>query len=195
MSKQYDRDYFDKWYRGRDRVHARGEVRRKVALAVSVAEYFLRRPLESVLDVGCGEGAWFTHLRQMRRGTTYRGMDSSDYAVKRFGSRRNIRKGSFGDLPRVRGEFDLVVCSDVLHYVPDAEIRAGLPELARLTGGMAYVEILTREDEIIGDLHGLIRRPAAWYRHLLEAQEFVQVGPYCWLSPSLNEEPAEMEIT
>ena len=55
-TKRYDRAYFDHWYRGRNRVSSRDEVRRKVALAVAACEYFIRHPLRSVLDVGCGEG-------------------------------------------------------------------------------------------------------------------------------------------
>ena len=57
--KRYDRAYFDKWYRSRGRITTGAEVRRKVTLAVSEAEYFLRRSLHSVLDVACGEAAWF----------------------------------------------------------------------------------------------------------------------------------------
>ncbi len=29
-----------------------------LALAVAVAEYHLERPIRTVLDIGCGEGAW-----------------------------------------------------------------------------------------------------------------------------------------
>lgn len=196
MSKTYDRRYFDKWYRSGDRVHERGEVRRKVALAISIAEYFLRRRIETVLDIGCGEGAWYRHLRSFRPHAQYAGMDSSTYAVAEFGAERNIRLGRFGDLPSMDfgAPFDLVVCSDVLHYVPDAEIRRGIPALARLTGGIAFVEVLTSEDEIVGDLEGLIRRPADWYRGLLSRSKLVQAGPYCWLSPHFNDEAAELEL-
>lgn len=195
MTKSYDRDYFDKWYRSADRVHDRGEVRRKAALAIATAEYFLRRRIETVLDVGCGEGAWFRHLRSIRPRVHYAGIDSSEYVVSEFGADRHIRLGRFGDLPSMNfgAPFDLVVCSDVLHYVPDAEIRRGLPTLARLTGGLAFLEVLTAEDEIVGDLEGLIRRPAAWYRSLLSKARFAPVGPYCWLSPDMKDEVAELE--
>jgi SAM-dependent methyltransferase len=195
-TKRYDRAYFDRWYRGQTRVHAEGEVRRKVALAIAVSEYFLRRPLRSVLDVGCGEGAWLTHLRTLRPRLSYTGVDPSDYVVKRYGLERNIRRAGFGELASlgITRRFDLVICSDVLHYVPDSELRAGLPELARLVGGMAYLEILTGEDEIVGDLDGLLRRPAALYRRLFKAQGLVQAAPFCWLSATLHEEAAELEV-
>lgn len=195
MTKRYDRAYFDKWYRSRlHRVHDKGEVRRKVHLAVTAAEYFLRRPVESVLDVGCGEGAWLPYLRALRRNVAYTGIDSSDYAIERFGRERNIGKGTFAGLRERRGEYDLVVCSDVLHYLAEPEVRRGLPHLARLTGGLAFIEVLTSEDEIIGDVEGLIRRPAGWYRRVFERAGFVQAGPYCWLPEKMRGDAAELEI-
>ncbi len=170
-------------------------MRRKVTLAVATAEYFLRRPIENVLDVGCGEGAWYPHLRAMRHRAQYTGIDSSDYVVKRFGASRNILEGTFDDLRRVRGTFDLVVCSDVLHYVGERELRRGLRHLERLTAGVAFIEVLTKEDEIIGDVEGLIRRPAAWYRKRFAQAGFIQAGPYCWLPRATRESAAELELS
>jgi 2-polyprenyl-3-methyl-5-hydroxy-6-metoxy-1,4-benzoquinol methylase len=175
-------------------VHQRGEVRRKVALAVASAEYFLRRPIESVLDVGCGEGAWYSHLRVLRRHAKYTGIDASDYVVEQFGEERNIRKGTFDDLRGLKGSFDLVVCSDVLHYVNDRELRRGLPHLERLSAGIAYIEVLTAEDEIIGDVEGLIRRPAEWYRTQFANAGFAQSGPYVWLPRVTQDLSAELEV-
>ncbi len=168
-------------------------MRRKVALAVATAEYFLRRPIESVLDVGCGEGAWYPHLRAMRRQARYKGIDSSDYVVERFGTSRNILEGTFDDLRRVRAAFDLVVCADVLHYIGERELRRGLPHLERLTEGIAFIEVLTAEDDIVGDIEGLIRRPEAWYRKRFAHAGFMQAGPYCWLPRAMQKGAAELE--
>jgi len=164
-----------------------------VTLAVAEAEYFLRRPLHSVLDVACGEGAWYPHLKALRPRASYRGIDPSQYAVKTFGKTRHIKQGSFRDVARIDGLFDLVICADALHYIQDDEILAGLPDLVRLAGGIVFLEVLTREDEIIGDLEGFIRRPAKWYRTQFARAGLTQVGPYTWLSPLLREEAAELE--
>jgi SAM-dependent methyltransferase len=197
VPKTYDRAYFDRWYRGHNRVNSSAEVRRKVAMAVSIAEYFLRRPIRSVLDVGCGEGAWFPHLRALRPRLRYDGVDPSDYAVERFGAERHIRKGAFGELASVglRGTYDLVICADVLHYVPDAEIVRGLGELTDFADGLVYLEVLTKEDDIVGDLDGFLRRPGAWYRKTFRNAGLVSVGPYAWASPRIVETLAEMERT
>ncbi|MEO8034433.1 MAG: class I SAM-dependent methyltransferase [Acidobacteriota bacterium] len=196
MTKTYDRAYFDKWYR-RQRVHAAGDVRRKVALAVSLTEYFLRRPLRSVLDIGCGEGAWFPHLRDLRPRVSYLGLDPSPYVVRRFGRARNIRQASFGELAALRllRTFDLVVCSDVLHYVPDDEIVTGLREIARMLGGVAFLEVLTADDDIVGDLEGLLSRRATWYHKVFGDVGLAPIGPYSWLAPGLRTDAAALELT
>lgn len=184
MPKRYDRAYFDRWYRGGDAISTRTGVRRKVTLALSIAEYFLRRPVRSVLDVGCGEAAWLPHLRALRPKLAYQGVDTSSYVVRRFGRTRNIIQGSFGELAALglRERFDLVVCSDVLHYVPDEHIAPGIAELARLCRGLAFVEAFTTDEDIMGDLDGLIQRPPSFYRSALRHAGLTQVGPYAWLA-------------
>lgn len=193
--KRYDRAYFDHWYRGRNRVSTNEDVRRKVSLAVSICEYFIRRRLRSVLDVACGEGAWQPHIKSLRPTAKYLGFDSSDYAVERFGESRNVRKASFAELRslRLRGPFDLVVCADALHYINDDDIHAGLPELVRVAGGVVFLEVLTADDDIIGDLTGMIRRPAAWYRRTFAKAGLTPAGPYTWLAPSMREDAAALE--
>jgi SAM-dependent methyltransferase len=193
VTKRYDRNYFDKWYRGRDRVNTAAEVRRKVTLAVAETEYFLRRTLRSVLDVACGEGAWFPHVKALRPRASYRGLDPSDYAVAAFGRERHIEKGSLRDVARLEGTFDLVVCADALHYIDDDEIADALPHVASVAGGVLWLEVLTREDSIVGDMEGLIRRPAAWYRQSFAAAGLTQVGSYMWLAPPLRDDPAALE--
>jgi SAM-dependent methyltransferase len=197
MTKQYDQEYFEKWYRSpADRVHTHDEVRRKITLAVATAEYYLQRKLATVLDIGCGEGAWLTHLRPLRPRVQYTGIDSSDYAIEKYGKSRNIQSGTFGALGRLalREAFDLVVCSDVLHYLTESEIRKGLRSMVKLTGGVAYIEVLTSEDVVVGDLEGLTQRPARWYRKLFTEAGLTPVGPYLWLSRRLSEVVGELEL-
>jgi SAM-dependent methyltransferase len=195
VPKHYDRAYFDKWYRD-EQINSPAEVRRKVMLAVATTEYFLQRNIRSVLDIGCGEGAWLPHLRAMRPRVRYLGLDSSAYVVRKFGRARNIRRATFGELPSLQlpSSFDLVVCSDVLHYVPDAEIKAGIREIVRLCEGAAYLEALTKEDDIIGDLEGLIARPASWYRKIFRSAGLEHVAPYTWLGAPLQPIASAFEV-
>src|SRR5690606_1465334 len=82
MDKHYDREYFDHWYR-RGGIGGAQRLARKVALAVATAEYHLERPVRSVLDIGCGEGAWRTPLLKLRPKARYLGFDASEYAIAR----------------------------------------------------------------------------------------------------------------
>ena len=198
--KTYDRAYFDRWYREVDGSKAsRARLERIVALAVASAEAFLGRRLRTVLDVGCGEGHWRAPLLALRPGLQYLGLDASDYAVQRFGRTRNLHHARFGDLARLRpcAPVDLLVCADVLHYVPDAELKAGLPGLAELCAGMAYLETYTAEDiagdDVQGDLEAFVPRPAKAYRRALETVGFTFLGQHCWLSPELSGDATALE--
>src|SRR6476469_5406915 len=99
MTKHYDRAYFERWYRDptlkREAIGGTARLARKVAMAVATAEYWLERPLRSVLDVGCGEGAWQPVLKKLRPKATYIGFDASDYAIERYGRRRNLHRAAF----------------------------------------------------------------------------------------------------
>ena len=185
MSKAYDREYFDRWYR-REGIGGAARLARKVALAVAMAEYYLERPIRSVLDIGCGEGAWLAPLLKLRPKIDYLGFDSSEYAIRRYGQSRNLHYARFGDFEYLRPcpPADLLVCSDVLHYVPTRELNRGLPGLADLCGGVAFIEVFAREDETEGDDHDFQPRPAAFYRRRLRAVGLQPLGSHCWLSPA-----------
>jgi len=195
MHKQYDQAYFDRWYR-EGGIGDRARLARKVALAVATAEYHLERPIRTVLDVGAGEAAWRAPLLKLRPGLRYLGFDSSEYAVRRFGRRRQLHLARFGDFEHLRpcAPVDLLVCSDVLHYLSTKELDRGLPGLAELCGGVAFLETFTREDRAVGDEHDFQQRPAAFYRKRFDAVGFTQAGSHLWLSPALRARATALEI-
>jgi SAM-dependent methyltransferase len=192
--KRYDRDYFDQWYRRRG-IGGAQRLARKVALAVAAAEYHLERPIRSVLDIGCGEGVWRAPLRKLRPDVRYLGFDSSEYAIARYGRARNLHFARFGDFALLRPcpPVDLLVCSDVLHYLPTRELGRGLPGLAELCGGVAFLETFTREDRAEGDEDEFQSRPARFYRQRFEAAGFAALGSHCWLSPALRDSATALE--
>lgn len=194
-AKQYDAAYFRRWYRG---AHAssRADLARKVALAVAMAEFYLQRPIRSVLDVGCGEAAWRAPLLKLRPKLRYQGVDSSEYAVARYGRSRNIALARFGQMAQVRfGEpVDLLVCSDVMHYVPTAELRRGLSGFSELCDGVAFLELYAKGDDIRGDHAGFLARPAASYRRWFREAGFVACGSHAYLSPNLHANAVALEI-
>ena len=57
------------------------------------------------------------------------------------------------------------------------------------------VQTISPEDDISGDLQGLIRRPAAWYRRLFMNAGLRAAGAYTWVTPELQEIAAELELS
>ena len=192
---RYDRRYFDRWYRNPDtRVRDTAELRRTAALAVAVTEQLLARPIRSVLDIGCGEGRWAAALRRMRPRVQYLGLDPSGYAVQRFGTRRNLRRGGLESLAELGGQqFDLIVCADVLHYVPDRQVAAGVTAIAERALGAAYLEVYTSRDRLSGDVAGLRRRSPQWYRRAFRGAGLIPLGLHCYAAPAVAEALGALE--
>ncbi|MFT4197308.1 MAG: class I SAM-dependent methyltransferase [Pseudoxanthomonas sp.] len=195
MPKHYDHAYFQHWYRGRRDIGGAARLARKVALAVACAEYWLERPIRTVLDVGAGEAAWRAPLLKLRPRLRYLAFDASPWAVRRYGRHRDLHLAAFADFARLRPcpPADLLVCADVLHYLADAEFERGLPGLAELCGGVAFLETFTAADEIEGDLDGFVARTPAWYRRRLAGAGFVPAGSHCWIGPALAGHAAALE--
>jgi SAM-dependent methyltransferase len=195
--KSYDEAYFAKWYHDpRTRVHSPESVRRKVRMVVGVTEYFLGRKLRSVLDVGAGEGAWRREIRRLRPAAHYVGVDPSEWVVARHGRRRNIRLGTFEELHTLhlgRGH-DLIVCADMLQYVPDAALARGISHLASILGGVAYLEAYTTGDDMEGDLEGWHPRGKSRYRRVFAGAGLIACGLHCYLTPRTAERAVELEL-
>jgi SAM-dependent methyltransferase len=184
MTKAYDHRYYRRWYHDPStRVGTAETARRKARLALAAAEFMLDARVSSVLDIGCGAGLWYAALRRLRPELRYVGIDSSPYVVERFSATRDVRLGSFGDLDQItsRKPFDLVVCADVIQYIPDRELRQGLAQIRRLTGGVAYLETFTVEDRMEGDRDGWIDRSERVMRRFFHDAGLTHCGFYCWI--------------
>lgn len=182
--KKYDQAYYRRWYHDSDtRIASREGVARKVRLAVAAAEFMLARPIESVLDIGCGEAPWRSPLKKIRPDATYIGVEASEFIVGRYGASRDIRHGTFGrlDALKLEGPFDLIVCADVLQYIPDDELRRGLRAIRRLVGGVAYIETFAAEDEMEGDREDWINRPKKVISRFFREAGLTHCGFYCWI--------------
>ena len=194
--KRYDREYFDRFYRRpRTRVHSPDAVLRKVRLAVGAAEFMLGREIRSVLDIGAGEGAWQPILSRMRPGLRYVGVEPSEYAVERYGRRRNLRVGRFDGLDdaRVGRGFDLIVCADVMNYLTTRELNSGLAQIAARLRGLAYLEVYTSHDELVGDLKNIDLRAPSYYLRALHGAGLVRCGMHCYVGETLAGKLVAME--
>lgn len=196
VPKTYDASYYDRWYHDpRSRVTNRVLVRRKAALAVAAAEHLLEHPVRNVLDVGCGEAPWRGALLALRPRLRYTGVDPSAWAAKRWGRSRGVLHGGLTDLASLplRGPFDLVVCSDVLHYVTDADLREGVAAMTAMARGLLWLEAFTSEDDFQGDVEGFRPRPARWYRAAFRRAGLVPLGLWLHASPAVAHRVAALE--
>lgn len=196
MEKTYDQAYFDKWYRDPEHaVASPAEVRRKVAMAVAMAEYYLGRRIRNVLDIGCGEGHWRAPLVKLRPHVAWRGLDASPYVVARYGRTRNIGRARFDDLAHLRFEqpFDLVICANLLHYLGAAELRRGLSGLDELLRGLAFIEVFTTRDATEGDDEEYVARTPAWYLRRFQAAGLVAVGSHAYVGSALRDQLLALE--
>lgn len=185
---RYDAAYFDRWYRDpAHRVSTPESAERKARLAMAVAEYYLERPVRTVLDVGCGEGQWAPVLQKLRPGVQYRGVDASAYAVQKWGKRRNLLLGTFGELPALLDatRYDLVICSDMLYYVATKELHAGLAAIAERLDGVAFLEAYTPDDAIEGDTRTWVPRDTSAWKRLFRSHGLLACGPHCYVGEAL----------
>jgi len=153
--------------------------------------------VRNALDIGCGEGLWRAALRHERPHLAYTGIDSSAYAARRFGARRNIRQGDIASLDAlaIRGSFDVVLCNDVLHYVATPALRSGMRAIASKLRGVAYLGLFTSADDVEGDMKTFLKRPPSFYRREFERAGLRSVGMHCWIPESLAEDRAALELS
>jgi SAM-dependent methyltransferase len=174
------------------RVKSPAELEREVEFVLRATEHLLARPLRSVLDVGCGEGNWYPPLIARRPHVRYTGVDPSEYAVRRWGKRRNIHLGSVDNLG-VDGQFDLILCCGVLNYLPAASLTHGLRQIADRLGGVAYLDMYTASDVVTGDTRGAKRRAPSWYRERLARAGLTACGMHLYVGPAMADQLATLE--
>jgi SAM-dependent methyltransferase len=190
MGRRYafDEAYYRRFY---DYPRLRASDRKDVAvLGDFVCAYlrYLGQPVRRVLDIGCAVGFWRDVIARHHPKARYTGVEISPFLCRRYG----WTHGSVVDF-QASSPFDLVICMDVLQYLPDARAASAIDNLATLSRGALYFNLLTREDwdhncdrsRTNGDVY---LRSAAWYRRRLR-RHFTEAGGGVYVSP---ESPAVM---
>jgi SAM-dependent methyltransferase len=166
-----------------------------VQFVLSATEHLIGRTVRSVLDVGCGEARWMPLLRALRPRMSYTGVDASEYVVRRFGRSRHIVHGRLGELDSLGLDdpFDLVICSDVLHYLSAAEVASAARELRTRMRGVGFFELFTSADDFDGDRKEWRRRSARWYRRTFRAAGLIPCGMHLYAAPAARDALSALE--
>ncbi len=100
----------------------------------------LPKDIESVLDVGCGDGYVTDALPKRLRVV---GLDISEEALRHV--KRQTKVGSITEIPFEDKSFDLVMANDIIEHLPGADYAKALSELERVTSGYVLVTVPHRE--------------------------------------------------
>jgi 2-polyprenyl-3-methyl-5-hydroxy-6-metoxy-1,4-benzoquinol methylase len=94
--------------------------------------------LASVLDVGCAQGFLVSMLRRM--GCKAFGLEYSDYALSQAKPDviRYIKKGSILSSRAALAKFNVVVCFNVLEYIPEPLVLKALKNLVNWSNDMVF---------------------------------------------------------
>src|ERR1700736_6677881 len=115
FANNFSAAYFRKFYlNAATRVVTAGEMRSRAALIAGALKQ-CQIPIRSILDAGCGIGLLRKPFGKFLPRARYVGLEASEYLCGRF----DWVQGSIIDFAP-RKPFDLVICYDVLQYLPDA---------------------------------------------------------------------------
>jgi 2-polyprenyl-3-methyl-5-hydroxy-6-metoxy-1,4-benzoquinol methylase len=184
--------YFRKFYlNAATRVVTAAEMRSRAALIASALKQ-CQIPVRRILDAGCGIGLLQKPFKEFLPRARYAGLEASEYLCDRFG----WTFGSIVDF-EARNPYDLVICYDVLQYLPDAEAARAIANLSRLSRAALYVSALTMEDwrencDRSRTDRAVHLRPGAWYRRRLN-KWFRYVGFGIWIRKNVTAILWEME--
>ena len=180
---RFDREYYRRFYEDEDTSIMSAEMREnEIAFVIAFCRH-IGLQVERFADVGAGTGWWAAEFTDQypdcRHIETY---DASAAACDAYGH-------AHVPLQKLSGKSaDLVVCRDVLRYLPDADAEEGIRRLARKSKGVLYLHLVTREDEFDEESSDVVGyfRPVAWYRRRLANQGFRDCGMGLFVSARLK---------
>jgi trans-aconitate methyltransferase len=189
---EFNAEYYRRYYENRSTAvvtpaQRRAEVRFVLSFCAHIGVGIRR-----FADVGAGTGWWTREFaRQYPRCREIETYDASADAARLYGHRKvSIEK--LGGRPA-----DLVVCRDVLRYIPGAAAKEAIERLAKKCRGVLYLHVVTREDEVdedASDMSGYFR-PARWYLKRLEARGFRNAGMGLFVSDRFGDfDPFALDV-
>ncbi|MGR9089109.1 MAG: class I SAM-dependent methyltransferase [Gammaproteobacteria bacterium] len=178
----FDEAYYERYYIKRATRVAEPVYFANVARLIEAYCGLLEIDVRSVLDLGCGIGSLKKPLAKSFPKADYTGVDISPYVCAKYGWELAAVDDYRGDAA------DLVVCHDVVQYLPPGAAKAAIRNLAEHCNEVLFFSVLTREDwegkcdksRTDSDVY---LRDASWYRSKL-SRHFRNLGGGLYLSRS-----------
>jgi SAM-dependent methyltransferase len=120
--------------------HSRYEENPDQRLRARMIAAMIDPAVESVLDVGCGNG----FVTRRLPGKRVVGLDPSPEALQAFDWPEKVL-GTADALPFADGEFDAVVCSEVLEQLEEGVFQRAVSELARVASRFLIIGVPYRQ--------------------------------------------------
>lgn len=100
------------------------------------------KKVDSILDVGCGEGFTLNRLKEKGIGKKLEGIEYQNAAIE-LGKKTypdiKITQGSIYELPYKDNAFDLVLCTEVLEHLDNPQ--KALKELVRVSNKLLVISV------------------------------------------------------
>ncbi len=154
-------DIIKRQYSTEDNLRIRQEIHDKYTVPnVNFSEWALSmlnlRGDERVLDVGCGNGLYYTRLRHRYPNVQYFGVDLFEQMLESHPSPVNLTVADIAHLPFPSASFDVVMANHVLFMVTDVE--QAIVEMRRLLKPGGLLMTTTNSNNNMPELQVLMRR-------------------------------------
>ncbi len=179
----FDAAYYRRYYESRETAVVDADMKRNEVKFVIAFCNHISLKVRRFTDVGAGTGWWAEEFaRSYRACELIETYDASEAACHVYGHKRVAVQSLTGPAS------DLVVCRDVLRYVPDGYIDKAIKRLERKCRGVLYLHAITSDDDLdedASDMEGHFRT-AAFYRRRFKSAGFRDCGMGLFVSPRLK---------
>src|SRR6201995_2206773 len=129
----FDQAYYERFYfNPKTAVTDKREMQARARLIAAYTQH-TGLPARRILDAGCGTGLMKSWLKRYLPLASYTGIEASEYLCERYGwEHAQI------ETYRPSAPFDVVVCYDVLQYLPSATANRALANFGKLCRGVLY---------------------------------------------------------
>lgn len=164
MTSEHQDDLVRKHYSTDDHLRIRQEIHDKYTIPDrSFADWVLDRiPWhggERLLDVGCGNGLYYSKLKVHQPELDYIGIDLMPSMVENHplaGDKNRVFLGNAEKLPFPDHSFDIVMANHMMHHIDNIEVA--LSEFQRVLAPSGIVVIATNSMATMPELQVLMRR-------------------------------------